>query len=44
MLNNRRGLSFISAHALLEDLFRVVGSLDQRRIFNVANPIPFRRI
>jgi len=44
MLNDRRGLSLISAHALFEDLFRVVGSLDQRSTFNVAKSILFRRI
>ena len=44
VLDNRRGHGFVSAHALREYLLRVVGSLDQRRTFNVADSIHLRRI
>ncbi len=44
VLDNRRGEGRVSAHALLEDLFRVIGSLDQRRTFNIAKSIPLGRM
>src|ERR1035437_9541714 len=44
VLDNRRGQGSISAHALLEDLFRVIGSLGQRRTLYIAEPILLRRI
>ncbi len=40
MLDNRRGKGSISAHALLENLFRVIGSLGQRRTLYIAKSIP----
>src|ERR1035437_170202 len=44
VLNHRRGRGRVSAHALLEDLFRVVGSLDQSGAVRVAYAIPFGRL
>jgi hypothetical protein len=44
VLDYWRGQGFISAHALFENLFRVIGSLDKRRSFYIAKSIPFRRI
>src|ERR1035438_442535 len=44
VLNNGRGQGHISAHALLEDLFRVIGSLDQSSTLNVAIAIPLGRL
>ena len=44
VIDDRCGQSCIRAHALLENLFRVIGSLDQRRTLYIAEPILFRRI
>jgi hypothetical protein len=44
VLDNRRGEGHISAHALLENLFRVIGSLDQRCTFYIAESIPLGRM
>ena len=44
VLDNRRGEGRISAHALLEDLFRVIGSLDQRCTLYIAESIPLGRM
>ena len=36
VIDDRRGEGLVSAHALLENLFRVIGSLGQRCTFNIA--------
>src|SRR5208337_2637972 len=43
MLDHRRGRGLVSAHALLEDLFRVVGSLGQRGAVHIAKTFLLRR-
>ena len=40
VLDDRRGQGSIGAHALREDLFRVIGSLDQRRTLYIAKAFP----
>src|ERR1035441_8552790 len=42
VLNNRRSLCLISAHALRKNLLGVVGSLDQRSPFNIAEATHLR--
>ena len=44
MVDNWRGECSVSAHALLEDLLRIVGSLDQRSTVQIAKSIPLGRL